>query len=65
MKFVFKADEAFMTKTVEECHEILIATEDGKKHLEGEKIKKIIVKKGTVVFMTEKPKKSKASKSKK
>ena len=65
MKFVFKADEAFMTKTVEECHEILLATEDGKKHLEGEKIKKIIVKKGTVVFMTEKTKKSKASKSKK
>lgn len=56
MKFVHQSDEHLATKSIAEATEEILSTTDGTKHLGGESVLKVIVKKGTVVFITAKTK---------
>lgn len=53
MRFVHKAP-AELAEDLEACCQEILATEKGAKHLAGKEIKKVIVKKGTIVFILKK-----------
>ncbi|KAG0682359.1 Leucyl-tRNA synthetase, mitochondrial [Pichia californica] len=53
MKFVHKSGEELI-KDAECCVNELLETEQGAKHLGGKEIKKVIMKKGTIVFIVKK-----------
>lgn len=55
MKFVHQSSPEFVNSSESECVEEILSTEEGSKHLAGHEIKKVIIKKGTVVFLTKDP----------
>lgn len=53
MKFIHQSHPELAGKSEEHCTDEILATENGAKYLAGHNIKKVIVKKGAIIFMTD------------
>lgn len=53
MKFVYKSAKS-LNENIDDCVEKILSTEQGAKHLGGKEIKKVIIKKGAIVFILKK-----------
>lgn len=62
MRFVHRAHENFSNASTDECISQLVTTSDGEKYLSNVEVKKVILKKDTIVIMTNQPKKQRKKK---